>query len=308
MHNGRDLVGDCLRSIPAGVDVVAVDDASTDGVADEIESTFPHVRLIRNERNLGFGATANRGLAASCGAVRLVLNSDARLRPGALEAITAAFEADGAVGIVGPRLVFPDGSHQSSAASFPTVGGILAGAFLLNDLYRKLRPNTPFRWQMALAAAEHDEDRDVDWVMGTAIALREQCFESTGGFDPGYFMYVEETDLCWRAHADGWRVRYIAGAVVEHLGGGSTGDPTLHARRYLVSERRFFQRAYGVDSLRAWRRARLAGSAAKVLLLAPPALASRRVRQRLRWHLAALRHLLQPDPSPPGRRAAAGDG
>src|SRR5207237_7758926 len=101
----------------------------------------------RNERNVGFGATANHGLAEAGGDVRIVLNSDARLRPRAIEQLVAPF-ADPAIGICGPRLLFPDGSHQLSAAKFPTVGRLIAGSFALNEVYRTVFPRRQFRWEL----------------------------------------------------------------------------------------------------------------------------------------------------------------
>lgn len=290
VYNGRHLLRACLDSIPGGVEIIVVDDVSTDGAAEFVEANFPLVTVLRNDVNVGFGRTSNRGLEAASGRVRIVLNSDARFRPGAVDALVAAFD-DERVGIAGPRLVFPDDSHQTSAASFPTPGAIVAGSFLMNEVYQRARPGHPFRWAMGMSEAEHAASHDVDWVKGACIAIRDTCVAATGGFDPEYFMYVEETDLCWRAAAAGFTVRYVAEAIVEHLGGGSTGDPTVHARRFLDSEQRFFTRAYGEQSLPGWRRARIVGSAAKVVALAPLAPVSARVRTRWRWQLAALRHV-----------------
>lgn len=286
LFNGRDLIGDCLASIDAGVEIVVVDDGSVDGAPGVVERDFPHVTILRNERNVGFGSTANRGLAACSRPVRVVLNSDARLRPGALQSLAGAFD-DPEVGIAGARRVFPDGSHQTSAARFPTPASIIAGSFLLNELYRKLRPNGRFRWELGLSERDHQTDRDVDWVSGTCIALRDRCFEQTGGFDEEFYLYGEETDLCWRAWNQGWHVRFVAGGVVEHLGGGSTGDPTVHAQRFITSEARFMVRAYGPRIWTRWRTARLIGSAVKSFVLLLPALVDRRVRHRWRWQVAA---------------------
>jgi N-acetylglucosaminyl-diphospho-decaprenol L-rhamnosyltransferase len=290
VYNGRHLLRACLDSIPDDVETIVVDDVSTDGAPEFVEANYPHVTVLRNDVNVGFGRTSNRGLDAATGRVRIVLNSDARFRPGALAALVAAFN-DERVGVAGPRLVFPDDSHQTSAASFPTPGAIVAGSFLANEVYQRVRPGHPFRWPMGMAEAEHVTSHDVDWVKGACIAIRDSCVAAIGGFDPGYFMYVEETDLCWRATEAGFTVRYVADAIVEHEGGGSTGDPTVHAQRFLDSERRFFVRAYGEESLAGWRRARLAGSAAKVVALAPPSVVSRRVRTRWQWQLAAWRHV-----------------
>jgi N-acetylglucosaminyl-diphospho-decaprenol L-rhamnosyltransferase len=289
LFNGRELISDCLDSIPRGTEIVVVDDGSSDGAPELVEQDFPFVRLLRNERNLGFGSTANRGLCSTSATVRVVLNSDARLRPGALEALVREFEADEGVGIAGPRLVFPDDSHQTSAASFPTIGSIITGSFLLNDLYRAVRPNAHFRWELGMARRDHDTTHDVEWVKGACLTIRDRCFVDTGGFDSSYYMYAEETDLCWRAQQASWTVRYVADATVEHLGGGSTGDPSVHARRMLKSERLLMKRIYGEGVERRWRMARAAGAATKIVVLAPAALVSRRARLRFRWQASALR-------------------
>jgi GT2 family glycosyltransferase len=224
--------------------------------------------------------------------VRVVLNSDARFTPGALEHLTEVF-ADPAIGIAGPRLVFPDGSHQTSAAAFPTVASVITGAFLLNDIMRFLMPRRRFAFELGMAKIEHDEDRDVDWVKGACLAISASCLEATGGFDEGFYMYGEETDLCWRARQAGFGVRYVAAARVVHIGGGSTGNPTLHAQRALRSEARVFTRMYGEEIVRRWVAARLIGSLIKILLLAPPSLLSTRVRARWRWQFAALQTILR---------------
>lgn len=291
LYNGRDLIGDCLRSIDEGVEVIVVDDGSSDGAPDIVARDFPTVTLLHNEQNRGFGATCNRGLRATDAPVGVVLNSDARLRPGALAALAGALSGP-AVGIAGARRVFPDGSHQTSVARFPTPTSIVTGSFLLNELFERIFPERRFPWTLGLSRREHEHDRDAEWVTGTCLAIRRDCFEATGGFDEDYHLYVEETDLCWRAWQAGWRVRYVAAAVVVHLGGGSTGDPSLHARRFLRSEARFMSRAYGPDALRRWRLARASSAVLKIPLLALPALVDRRVRDRLRWQWSALTGVL----------------
>lgn len=291
LYNGRDLIEDCIRSVPPNVEIVVTDDGSTDGAPELVEARFPDVIVIRGERNVGFGSNANRGLERATRDVRVVLNSDARLRPGALEALAATFADDERVGIAGPRLVFPDGSHQTSAASFPSVANSITGSFLANELFRRIFPERRFPFELGLAERDHASTRDVDWVMGVCLAIHRRCLDDVGGFDPAYFMYVEETDLCLRAHRAGWQVRYVADAVVEHLGGGSTGDPAVHARRFLDSERLFMTRCYGPAVEPRWRAARIAGSAAKAVALAAPAMVSGRARARWRWHREAVHHL-----------------
>lgn len=294
VYGGRHLIGPCLESIPDGVEVIVVDDASPVEVDDVIRRARRTAVVLRNAENRGFGASANRGLSEARGEVRVVLNSDARLQPHALERLVSAFLADPKVGIAGPRLRFPDGTHQTSAAAFPTIGSFAAGSHLLNELYRRFRPRGRFRWELGLTRRDHDRSQDVDWVHGTCIAIRDACFDDTGGFDVAYRMYVEECDLCWRARAAGWTVRYVADAEVIHLGGASgTGDPGRQAQFNLDGEQRFISRAYGADVVWRWRLARVVSSLIKVVLLAPPAAVDARARARLRWHIAALAHLLR---------------
>ncbi|HZT66408.1 MAG TPA: glycosyltransferase family 2 protein [Acidimicrobiales bacterium] len=283
-----DLVEQAVSSVDVAAEVIVVDDCSPGGVPDGVESWSPGLRLIRNPVNLGFGATANRGLAAAGGQVRVVLNSDARPRPGALSALLEAFRGDPAVGIAGPRLVFPDGSHQLSAARDPTAARVLAGSFALNDAVRGLFPGVRFPWEFGMSRVDHASSHDVDWVMGACICIRDVALADVEGFDTNYYMYLEEADLCYRARQGGWKIRYVAEAVVEHEGHGSGRDPAEHARRLVSSERRYFEKTYGPASLRGWRRSRLLGSVLKMAAFSVPALLDRRLRDRFRWHWAAV--------------------
>jgi len=286
-RNGWDVLEPCLRSISPGIETIAVDDGGTDDTPVRVARYFPAVLVLRNEQNLGFAASANRGLAACTRPVRVVLNSDARLTPGAIAALASAFE-DRGIGIAGPRLLFPDGTHQVSAARFPSPGRLFAGSFFLTEVFSRLFPRRRFRFELGLPRMEHDADRDVDWVEGACIALREDCFAALGGFDEVYH-YYSEVDLCWRAHLAGWRVRYVSGAEVKHVGGASSGrDAAAQARQHLRSEARFFRTAYGQGAMRRWCIARTAGSLAKVLVLAVPALVDRRARVRWQWQAGAL--------------------
>lgn len=291
VHNRCDTLGPCLDSVPFGVELVVVDDKSSDGAPDFVERHYPRARLLRNEKNMGFGATVNRGLSAAGGDVMLVLNSDARLMPGALERLVEQFAADRAVGVAGPHLVFEDGSHQTSAASFPTVGSVIAGAFALNEVYRRVRPDRRFRWELGLSRADHERTQDVDWVMGACLTISRPCFQATGGFDPAYRMYFEECDLCWRARQAGFKVRYVADATACHLGGASGGDAVRQARMIVDGEATFMRRVYGPTVLRRWRWARITSSVLKLMAFGLGSPFDHRMRTRCRWHYGALSRL-----------------
>ncbi len=290
VHGHIELTARCLASVPDWAEVVVVDDGSEEDVRSSLCHRFPGARFMRHASQQGFATAANTGLSAATGEVRVVLNSDARFTPGALEALVGAF-GDQAVGIAGPRLVFPGGTHQISAAAFPTPLRVLAGSFALNEAYRVLFPRGHFPLELGMARLDHGADHDVDWVVGACIAIRDRCLGDTGGYDPGYPFYVEETDLCWRARAAGWRVRYMASAVVEHEGGASSALPGAQARSLLTGEARFMARAYGEESLRRWWASRVLGSLVKGSAFGLLAPFSKRMRRRAEWQWGALTHL-----------------
>jgi hypothetical protein len=287
VHNRLDLVRRCLASLPPGIETIVVDDFSTEDVSSVIDTEFPHVRVLRNTTNRGFAATANRGLRVATGEMRVVLNSDARVREGALEALSHPF-ADPRVGIAGARLFFPDGSHQISAARFPTPARIAVGTFGLHDRFRTRWPGLRLPLEFGMAATDHEYSHEVDWVVGTCLAIRKECLEDLDGFDEGFYMYGEETDLCWRARQRGWRVCYCATSEVEHEGGASLPARGVHPRRILEGEVRFLQRAYGEGVLPRWRAARVVGGSLKILASSIAGLLSVEGRRRARWHWQAV--------------------
>lgn len=269
LHNGESFIGGCLASVPPEAELIVVDDASEDDAPEVVRQRFPRAVLVRNDRNLGFAATCNRGMAISTRPIKVLLNSDARLHPGVLDQLVAAFD-DPTVGIAGPRLVFPGGGHQVSAASFPTPLRLLLGS-------------------LRMARRDHRVDHDVDWVMGTCLAIHERCLADVSGFDERYFLYVEETDLCWRAQQAGWRVRYVAGGTVDHDIAGSIAERS-DARRHLAGEARFMLTTGGPGTLFRWRIARSVGAVLRIGALGIPALWSDGARTRLKWQLSALRN------------------
>jgi GT2 family glycosyltransferase len=222
--NTRDLLRECIESLlaecarlPAGTaaEILAVDNASSDGSAEMVEREFPHaavpVRLIRSSVNLGFGAANNLAIEAAHGRYPVLLNSDAFFHPGALVRAIEHMNAHPDVGVGGARLVGRDGGNQPSARFFHSVW---RDALVLSGLSDRIEQSR------TLAGAE--SAAEVDWVTGAFMILRREALAKTGLFDPAFFLYCEEVDLCRRIKAAGFKVFYWPDVVVTHLGGESS--------------------------------------------------------------------------------------
>lgn len=221
--NTRDYLDRCLASVFAqqdgvSLEVIVIDNASEDGSADMVEQKYPSVRLIRNERNLGFGAGHNQGFAIATGEFLMPINSDAVVHPNCFHRLVSFMRENPNVGIAAPKLLNPDGSLQYSCRRFPTP----AAALFRNTPLGKLFPNNRFAREYLMQDWDHNEPRDVDWVSGAAFCLRAKVYREIGGFDEQFFMYLEDVDLCKRVHDAGYRVVYVPDAVVTHVIGAST--------------------------------------------------------------------------------------
>lgn len=292
-YNTRPLLRRCLASVmAAGASrIVVVDNGSTDGSPELVEAEYPTVTLIRDPSNPGFGAAANRALERCTEPYALVLNADTELAGGALASLAAHLDARPRCGLAGPRIVGPDGRLQPSAFHYPTPIHVLLSETPLGPVLRRL----PLLGRWYLRAWSHDRTRRVPWVRGAALALRMAAMEEVGGFDPGYRMYFEETDLCLRLARAGWDVELAPVAEVVHVGGASTAQhPWAMQRLYYESLRRFYDRHYGPPRrralegvLRVTRGPRLAAWSVALALPLPSGW-----RRRLKERRAAERQLL----------------
>lgn len=193
-------------------DVTVVDNNSQDFSADAVQSLFPVVRLLRMDRNLGFAAGHNRAFAAARGRYRFVLNPDATVSAGCMKALLDFAEAHPRAAVIGPRVLNPDGSIQHSARAFPT----LMAALYRHSILGRLFPDNPHTRRYLQSDWDHRDSRQVDWVSGSAMLIREEALRELGGFDERYYMYVEDVDLCWRARQAGWEVWFCADAEATH--------------------------------------------------------------------------------------------
>ena len=245
--NAGQALAACLASLGAGggsePEVILVDNASSDGSAAAC-AEHPHVRLLETGANLGFAAGANRGAERARGEVLVFLNPDARVLPGALATLVGALERTPGTGIAGGGLVHEGGGWQPAAARF----GPLAHLFL---------DTTPGR----LGARLRREPHRVDWVYGTFMAVRRDLFRQLGGFDPRYFLYGEDLDLCYRAARLGMHTIHVPAARAVHGRNLSAVQRFGDGREAEVvkGEMRFYAARSGRGALRLFR----AGAACK---------------------------------------------
>lgn len=237
-HDTRDEVLDAIASLPeTGLERVVVDAGSTDGTVAALRAAHPDLR-VRSLSNVGFGRAANVGIRATQAPTVVVANADVRFTPGTLDILRRRFHDDAEVAAIGPRVTYPDGRIQASARRHPDVPTAIGHA-----VFGRVAPGNPWTRRYHQRDADPDQPRDVDWLSGCALALRRSAVDEIGGFDPGYFLYVEDVDLGQRLRAAGWRVRYEPAAQVVHGVGASTGQRrlwalTVHASsldRYLAS-------------------------------------------------------------------------
>ena len=217
-------------------DIVVVDNASDDGSAEWVRTRFPEVRLIANTSNLGFAAACNQGFAQAEADAALLLNPDAELLPGALDALVAALEADPGAAAAGPKLCGADGQPLSTRRRFPSLATGFLESTIVQDHFPELTHLRRYYCEDLPEQAPHE----VDWLVGACLLVRRSALVAVGGLDPRFFMYFEELDWFLRAHAMGWRALYVPAAQVVHRQGASSAQVPQLAHLYFAHSKRVF--------------------------------------------------------------------
>jgi GT2 family glycosyltransferase len=246
--NACDYLRNCLRSIreqssqlnwsgeaPAApddpveppilnIELIVVDNGSTDSTIAMLQTEFSAVRLIRNDRNLGFARPINQALRASQARYMLILNPDTIILPGAINVLAGYLESNPEVGICGPKVLNRDGSLQKACkrgvsrpwAAFSYFSG-LSSVF----------PHSKFFGGYLLNYLDEDEIHEVDGISGSCMLIRRQLIEQIGYLDERFFAYQEDADYCFQAKKSGWKVVYLPPAQIIHFGGqgGSRVQP-----------------------------------------------------------------------------------
>jgi N-acetylglucosaminyl-diphospho-decaprenol L-rhamnosyltransferase len=211
-------------------EVIVIDNASSDGSVEMVRREFPAVRLIVNESNLGFARANNGGIAASRGRYVLLLNSDTLASASALDTLIAFMDAHPEAGVVGPRLLRPDGAPQPYA-----FGGDPTLAYLARrGLNRLLRRRYLHDWNT-------NAIQEVDWVSGACLMARRAAIEQAGPLDESMFMYFEDNEWCLRIRKVGWKVFYDPQAAIVHLGGQSVAKNPAARQAYTRSLHIFYR-------------------------------------------------------------------
>lgn len=219
-YNTRHLLDECLASLHAaeqaigGGVCVVVDNASRDGSAEYLAERHPEVELIRLATNVGFGRANNAALSHVHTPFVLLLNTDAFMTPESIRLSLDYMAAHPKCGVLGARLMNRDGSPQPSARRFPTPWNTFLLQAGLERWFKGTPRIDPVDWNADLA-------QECDWVPGCYYLIRKAVVDQVGLFDPLFFLYAEEVDLCRRVKSAGWQVHYFPDAHVVHLGGES---------------------------------------------------------------------------------------
>lgn len=295
--NTCDLLGECLESLKVHapsrrtLEVVVVDNGSTDGSVELVRSEWPDVVLVANRENEGFQRATNRGIGLSRGRYLLLVNADAQVRAGAIGTMLDRLESDRRAAAVGPRLVYGDGSFQRwTAGRAPDLTSV-ASYFLFAERFSAAAAR-----RSLFLAEDVREPFCPDWVSSACMLVRREALDQIGLMDERYLCYMDDVDLCERFRAAGWRVWYDPVAEVVHLMGQSTERQTGSVSPAAIRNfNDYFARRHGVAAGAVARAAQFTGYASRALAYAGRSLLRPRDGdgQRSRAHLRRARATLQ---------------
>jgi GT2 family glycosyltransferase len=250
--NAGAVLEACLRSLPAALanltsETWVVDNASTDGSPARLRQEFPGVQLQVNTANVGFAAANNQATAQAHGRYFLLLNPDTLLRARSLEALYQYAETDPTIGVLGPRLNHADGSFQRSCwRGYPGLRMALTDALYLWKI-----PQLPVARDIELHPDSLTQPIEVDHILGACLLIRRETWEQVGGLDDDFFMFLEETDWCYRAKQAGWRIIYNPQISLTHLGEHSVNqNPQRNLPQFYRSYVQFNRKHFAPTPLR----------------------------------------------------------
>lgn len=298
--NTRDILLECLKSIDAersgpSTEVILVDNGSEDRSVEAVRERFPAVRIIENGENLGFAKANNIGIGCARGRYLCFVNSDVLLRPACMGTLFSFAESNPAIGLIGPRILYPNLSLQNSCRRFPSLWTSFVKTFALDHVFQK---SSLFSGEH-MEYFSHDQTIDTDYVAGCFMMVRREAIDSVGPMDERFFIYSEEVDWCKRMWAKGWRVTFYPKAEVIHHHGSSssreTGRFDLERQKALLA---YWKKHHGwiaqaVNIALVGLRSALRIVAARVLLLFPHSDPEGRISESLRLNRGRLDALIR---------------
>jgi len=240
--NTKNLLLQCLESVYQTIkrvemEVFVVDNGSMDGSIAAAKGRFPEVKFIQNEINLGFARANNQALSLAKGRYLLLLNPDTQVKKGAMERLISFMDAHPEAGGAGAQLLNSDGSRQNSIANFPSLATELLNKSLLRWLFPSVFPGKE---------RNYPEPIEVDSVIGACMVVKRDAIEPVGLLDEGYFLFLEETDWCYRMRRTGWKIYHVPQAEIYHFQGKGVEMEKKKARvEYYRSLYRFFKKNRG---------------------------------------------------------------
>lgn len=276
----KDYLRQCLRSIGNTCDalapqIVVVDGGSFDGCAEMVAREFPEVDFVQSPTNIGFGRSNNLGFQKVTGKAVLLLNPDTELTPGALNELMAGLLDLPDAGLIGAHLLNSDGSLQlSSVHPLPTPWN----AAVDSDWLRR-------RWWRIKGPAPGSAPLEVEAVSGACMMLRSEVFHRLGGFDPRYFMYAEDMDLCLKVRRSDLKIYHVPRAVVVHHGGGSSKTQLSRFSVVMIREAIgvYFRSNFGRFQSGQYRLLMGGAAAARILAILFTWLVARKANRNARW-------------------------
>lgn len=274
-YNTVDFLRACLASVESATqgltcELIVVDNNSSDGSVSMVEREFPTVRVLRNLANEGFSKANNKALQEARGAAVLLLNPDTLVPAGTLQRLLKVLQESPQVGVLGCRIVRPDGSLDAACKrSFPTPLSALSRFLALDRLFPRSRRFGAYRRTYEDPCGSYE----VESIVGAFMLVRRTALADTGGLDEDFFMYGEDLDWCWRLRQRGYAIWYIGSVtVVHHKGAATSREPQrmnwhfhrsmfLFHRKHLVNSYPFFVNwlvYLGITGLYALRSLRMA--------------------------------------------------
>ena len=236
--NTKDLLQKCLDSIYKTIhditfEVIVIDNASEDDTVVMLRGNFPHITLLKNSQNLGFGAANNQGLQIMRGRYALLLNSDTVLTIHAVEELFTFMETHPEAAMACGQLLNADGSKQNSMASFPSLLTLMTNMPLLEYLFPKRYPSKRYNYEKPI---------EVDSGIGACLLVRKKAIDEVGMFDERYFFFFEETDWAYQMKKAGWKIFHIPTAFIYHFQGQSIGRNVRSRIEFYRSRYLFFRK------------------------------------------------------------------